>query len=286
MKREHSPELLRQFFADKHGWPDISREMCQIGGGLVGLEAQLDLFLNAAFRKKTPREIGVWTRLHSTLQFAGSEHAWITEPLCNLEDGCGVRTFSDDLATYSWSVPTYSKGKLVEGVPVDVALVDSVECELPVFSSITAGSNGRVESAFFRILAPITPLSRCVVESIASRFPPLSQSQGKSFPFAAYDVEARGAVVLLLSLALYGGAYSWGFGAAQGRLRTWRTLRSLVGLRPEASFSDTLARVRVCEWVFVESASSWFDKVVWDGCLMCKAPSSDIVSVVAWTDTD
>ena len=277
--------INREFLVDTGDWPAIRHALQTAGGGLEGLEVRLELFLNAAFRDKVPALDQAAAQLHQSLFHAHSPHAWLDPRPIDLERGCALRSFSGP-QTYGHGVPDYPSSPLPRGTPSRVELVEPwPDAHLAAFTSITDGSNGRVEAAAFRVIDGPREPSRALIESLADVFAPLKDGP-RAAPFAAARIEPKQALQRILQVAMLGGAYTAGLGAARGRLHTWQTMSYLVGSSPTALFTAIADAARKSAWISIDSDSKWFDKLIWDGCLVCLPHDSELVTALTWTDSD
>lgn len=253
-------------------------------GGQAALEEAATLVGDADFQNKVPENDSF--PLHLWDHFRKSSHpiGWLPPRRTPEERSVPVWELRSN-GTGGMGLPARPRSQALPQGPA-AALVQDATADpdsAAAFESILQNSNGRFEAALFRPTAP-TAANRSLATSLAQAFAPLTPKHPNQ-PAASGTVPLESVTLELLNIAINGGAYDSGQGAALGRLHAWRTIRWMVTGHRDAPFKEVLDLARSTQWIrFDPQALPWFEDVAWDGC--CAACTPHRVSIVAWTDTD
>ena len=278
------PDQRRQdiMFVCAASWPEIRRQVAALlgGGGLASLERAVTLLAEAEFRDRVPGTDELPDQIWSRLRRMSHPLGWLPPRRAAAERGLGVWNSSPD-GTGGRSSPGPGPARALEHGPA--AEHDGVEPgdaeAMAAFECIMEHSNGRAEAMAFR-LKSASKASLELIASIGREFVPLKGAA------TGHLIGGTDALHAIMDVAINGGAYDHGAGAAIGRLGAWRTVRWLTAADPDATFDQVCQLVEACTWVQLGTDSRWFDNVAWDGAFACLGADGRRMSVVVWTDTD
>ncbi|MGH7130865.1 MAG: DUF6183 family protein [Phycisphaerales bacterium] len=263
-------------------WPEIRKQVVMLlgGGGLASLERGVTLLAEAEFRDRIPDSDELPDHVWARLRRMNHPLGWLPPRRAAVEHGLSVWNYSPD-GTGGRSMPAPGPVRGLEhGPPAEHDGVEPSGDEAgAAFESITKRSNGRAEATAFRLKSP-AKASLELIASIGRDFVPLKGAA------TGHIIGGADALHAVMDIAINGGAYDHGAGAALGRLGAWRTVRWLTTADPDSTFEEVCQLVDACTWVRLNTDSKWFDNVAWDGAFACLGADGRRLAVVAWTDTD
>lgn len=272
-------------FVCESPWPEVRKRATALlkAGGRAHLEEAATLVGHAEFRNKIPESDDFPDHLWRHLEVSTHPLGWMPARRIAIESDLPVWDLRSDGCGGCGS-PALDPGRALAAtsdMQIAMRTVPAADCGA-AFESIEGHSNGKHDAACFTLKEP-GPADRAIPSLLASAFAPLAPKKNAA-PIRRV-VSDRFAVQSLLSIAINGGAYDAGAGAALGRLGAWKTIRSLVTPNAEATFAEVAALVGQVTWIgFDVEGHDWFYNVAWDGCLACL--NHDRLAVIAWSDTD